>query len=70
VDLAKLIPEPDRTSGERILDVLNCRFLDARITPKSRKVLADYLSAQANLDPHELLGLLRLTLCLPEYQLC
>ena len=70
VDLAELLPKTDRTSAERILEILNNRFLDARISAKSRKVLGDYLSTQADLDPQELLGLLRLTLCLPEYQLC
>ena len=70
VDLGRLIPESARGSGERILETLSLRFFDGQISGRGRKVLADYLVAQPDLDPRALLGLLRLTLCLPEYQLC
>ena len=70
VDLQELIPESARASRERIIEILGRRFLDAQISTKGRKMLSDYLSTQGDLNPQDLLGLLRLTLCLPEYQLC
>lgn len=70
VDLSKLVPETDRGSGAKIVDILADRFLDSRVSAKGRKVLVDYLAAQPDLNARGLLGLLRLTLCLPEYQLC
>ena len=70
VELKALIPLSARTSKERTIAILNERFLDSRLSDRGRKVLLEHLSSQGDLDRHALLGLLRLTLCLPEYQLC
>jgi len=70
VELEMLVPISARTSKERTVEILNERFLASRLSDRGRKVLLEYLSSQGDLDRHALLGLLRLTLCLPEYQLC
>jgi len=70
VEPKTLIPVSARTSKERTIEILNERFLASRLSDRGRKVLLEYLSSQGDLDRHDLLGLLRLTLCLPEYQLC
>lgn len=70
VDLETLIPGSARTSSERILESLDGRFLDSRISAKSRRILAEHLSSHGDRDLQDLLDLVRLTLCLPDYQLC
>jgi len=59
----------DRTSPTKLLDVAERRFLQAPLKKPERQALLDYLAAQGELDENDLLGLVRLMLCTPEYQL-
>lgn len=66
----RLLSEADRTSPEKLLQAVERRFLNGPLKAKERQPLLDYLAAQGALDDQDLLGLIRLTLCTPEYQLC
>ncbi|MFM7102744.1 MAG: DUF1800 family protein, partial [Verrucomicrobiota bacterium] len=69
VDPVAWFPEADRRDPERIVAGLERRFLQASFRPKERQALLDYLRAQAEIDRDDLLGVVRLALCTPDYQL-
>lgn len=69
VDPAGWFPEADRRDPERIVAGLERRFLQASFRPQQRQALLDYLRAQAEIDQDDWLGVVRLALCTPEYQL-
>ncbi len=69
VDLDHLFSREDRTSADPLLAAAERRFLNAPLKSRERQVLLDYLAAQGELDDNDLLGLLRLLLCTPDYQL-
>lgn len=67
--LATLLPSDDRRSPEILISALERRFLQARFSPRSESSLREYIQSRSPLDDNALLGLIRLTLCTPEYQL-
>lgn len=69
VDPLAWFPEADRQDPDRIVAGLERRFLQAPFRPKERQALVDYLKAQADIDRDDLLGVIRLALCTPDYQL-
>ncbi len=65
----KIFTAEDRKSPERLLAVVERRFLNAPLRAQDRAALSDYLHAQGDLDNHDLLGLIRLAMCTADYQL-
>jgi uncharacterized protein (DUF1800 family) len=69
VNLERLLTPEDRSSPDRLVQAVDTRFLQGALRAPERKALREYLAAQGDLDENDLLGLIRLTLCTPEYQL-
>ncbi len=65
----KIFTPEDRKSPDRLLAVVERRFLNAPLRAQDRAALYDYLHAQGELDNHDLLGLVRLAMCTADYQL-
>ncbi|HTH50136.1 MAG TPA: DUF1800 domain-containing protein [Candidatus Limnocylindria bacterium] len=65
----KVFTAEDRQSPDRLLAVIERRFLNAPLRAQDRAALVDYLHAQGDLDNHDLLGLIRLAMCTADYQL-
>ena len=65
----RLFTTADMASPEALVTAVERRLLQARLGPKDRQTLLDYVQAHGQLTAHELLGLLRLAMCTPDYQL-
>jgi uncharacterized protein (DUF1800 family) len=68
-DPEKLFSPEERRLPTGIIAALERRFIHAPLKEKDRAALADYLKAQGSLDAEDLLGVVRLALCTPDYQL-
>jgi uncharacterized protein (DUF1800 family) len=69
VDPTKLVPVEARVGAERVVATLERRLIQARFNDKDRATLLAYVETQGDLDEHDILGVLRLAMCTPEYQL-
>ncbi len=65
----KLFSATEKASPEMLVSAVERRLFQAQLPPKDRAALLLYLKAQSETDTHTLLGLLRLALCTPDYQL-
>lgn len=68
-DPEKLFTPAERTDAQRLLAAVEQRFLSAPLQARERTPLHDYLLAQGTLDDRDVLGVVRLALCTPQYQL-
>ncbi len=65
----RLFTMADLASPEALVRAVERRLLQARLGPKDRQTLLEYVQAHGQLTAHELQGLLRLAMCTPDYQL-
>lgn len=68
-DPGKLAGPTDRETTDRLLAAVEQRLFSASLQPRERASLSDYLKAQSALHDPEVLGVVRLAMCTPHYQL-
>lgn len=66
---AKLLTPDERKTPSAIVAALERRLINAPLKNKDRDALLDYINAQGELDPRDLLGVIRLALCTSDYQI-
>lgn len=66
---SRLISNEDRSSTETMMGAIQRRFLQASFSAGSYSTLGDYIRTAKSDDPSNLLSIIRLALCTPEYQL-
>lgn len=69
VDVDRIISDEDRLDKERLIQSLEKRFLQARLSDKQRLALRDYLDRHEELSDNDLRHAIRLVMATPEYQL-
>ncbi len=67
---SKLVPEADRKDPQRLIAALEKRLLQGSFSPAERATIEKHLARLGSLDDAEVLGLLRLSMSTPDYQLC
>ena len=70
VRAGRLLPEADRKDPERLIACLEKRLLQGSFSSTERTTLRKHLERLGAVDDSEVLGLLRLALSTPDYQLC
>ncbi len=66
---SRLFSNEDRSSTETMLTAIQRRFLQASFSAGSNSTLGDYIRTAKSDDRSNLLSIIRLALCTPEYQL-
>lgn len=69
VSVDQLFAAADRQSPESLVSAVERRLFQGRTSEQDRAALLKYVVAQGELDAQDLLGLLRLAMCTPDYQL-
>jgi uncharacterized protein (DUF1800 family) len=65
----KLFTPMERSDARSLLAAVERRFLTTPLHPRELVPLSEYLRAQGALDDRDVLGVVRLALCTPQYQL-
>ena len=68
-DPEALFTPAERGDAQRLLAAVQQRFLTAPLQAREHAALRGYLEAQGTLDDRDVLGIVRLALCTPQYQL-
>jgi hypothetical protein len=67
--LARLLERRELGTAEKVVDYFAGVLLDGRIETEARGRLVRYLKEEKNVGAEEVRGLVRLMMCMPEYQL-
>ena len=65
----RLFTPTERGDARSLLAAVERRFLTAPLQPREQVPLSEYLRAQGALDDRDVLGVVRLALCTPQYQI-
>ncbi|MEN9674497.1 MAG: hypothetical protein RIS76_393 [Verrucomicrobiota bacterium] len=65
----KLFTPTERGDARSLLAAVERRFLTTPLQPREQVLLSEYLRAQGTLDDRDVLGVVRLALCTPQYQI-
>lgn len=68
-DLTRILSDADRATPEATVKVIERRFLQDSMTPRSAETIAEFLRSRERTVDATLLSAIRLALCTPEYQL-
>jgi uncharacterized protein (DUF1800 family) len=69
VAVDKILTEPQRKSQDLLIDALEQRLLQSKLSEKQENALRDYLDAKEDLSDQDIRGAIRLIMSTPEYQL-
>jgi uncharacterized protein (DUF1800 family) len=69
VDVEKLVSETERSNKAKLVEALEKRFLQAKLTSKQRATLEDFLDSRGTLNDDDVRHAIRLVMSTPEYQL-